>query len=62
VKNGLHDAAKKDGIHETPESLFNYLIDRVRSNLHIVLCMSPVGDPFRYDHLVIPCTLLVYVI
>ena len=27
--------------------LYNYFIDRVRNNLHIVLCFSPVGDKFR---------------
>jgi len=27
--------------------LYNYLIDRVRDNLHVVLCMSPVGAKFR---------------
>ncbi|CAG9316033.1 unnamed protein product [Blepharisma stoltei] len=27
--------------------LYNYFIDRVRANLHIVLCFSPVGDKFR---------------
>ncbi|XP_068690064.1 dynein axonemal heavy chain 2-like [Montipora foliosa] len=27
--------------------MFNFFIERVRSNLHIILCMSPVGDPFR---------------
>ena len=27
--------------------LFNYFVQRVRRNLHIVLCMSPVGDSFR---------------
>ena len=30
-----------------PETMFNYFIERVRSNLHIILCMSPVGDIFR---------------
>lgn len=27
--------------------VFQYFISRVRSKLHIVLCMSPVGDAFR---------------
>ncbi|GLD53606.1 dynein axonemal heavy chain 2 [Lates japonicus] len=29
------------------DSLFSYLMERVRNNLHIVLCMSPVGETFR---------------
>ncbi|XP_077988088.1 dynein axonemal heavy chain 2-like [Glandiceps talaboti] len=47
VRTALAEEAKKDNIQDTPEIMFSYLIDRVRSNLHIVLCMSPVGDPFR---------------
>ena len=54
VKNALTDAAKKDGIEETAQSMFAYLIDRVRANLHVVLGMSPVGEAFRsvFIHLV----------
>uniref|UniRef100_A0A8P4KIS1 Dynein axonemal heavy chain 2 n=1 Tax=Dicentrarchus labrax TaxID=13489 RepID=A0A8P4KIS1_DICLA len=47
VCNALSESARKDKVVETPDSLFSYLIERVRNNLHIVLCMSPVGDPFR---------------
>ncbi|XP_074657783.1 dynein axonemal heavy chain 2-like [Tubulanus polymorphus] len=47
VRTALADAAKADGIEDTPQTMFSYLIDRVRANLHIVLCMSPVGEPFR---------------
>ncbi|XP_033636218.1 dynein heavy chain 2, axonemal-like isoform X2 [Asterias rubens] len=47
VRNALSADAKKDGIHESPENMFSYFIERVRTNLHVVLCMSPVGDPFR---------------
>jgi len=28
--------------------MYAFLIERVRANLHIVLGMSPVGEPFRY--------------
>ncbi|XP_061620043.1 LOW QUALITY PROTEIN: dynein axonemal heavy chain 2 [Phyllopteryx taeniolatus] len=47
VCNALSDSARKENVVETPNSLFSFLIERVRSKLHIVLCMSPVGDPFR---------------
>lgn len=47
VCNALADAAKKDNVMQTPDSMFSYLIERVRNNLHVVLCMSPVGELFR---------------
>ncbi|EDV25795.1 uncharacterized protein TRIADDRAFT_23475 [Trichoplax adhaerens] len=47
VRQSLLKAAKTDGIPDTTDSLFAYLIERVRSNLRIVLCMSPVGETFR---------------
>ncbi|XP_065834129.1 dynein axonemal heavy chain 7-like [Oscarella lobularis] len=31
----------------TPVALYNMFIDRVRDQLHVVLCMSPIGDAFR---------------
>jgi dynein heavy chain len=29
------------------EAIYLFLIQRVRANLHIVLCMSPIGENFR---------------
>ncbi|XP_044928668.1 dynein axonemal heavy chain 3 isoform X4 [Mustela putorius furo] len=42
-------AARTEGekIEVTPLSMYNFFIDRVKKNLHIVLAMSPVGDAFR---------------
>nr|XP_046272658.1 dynein axonemal heavy chain 3 isoform X3 [Scatophagus argus] len=34
-------------IDATPLSMYNFFIDRVKANLHIVLAMSPIGDAFR---------------
>ncbi|XP_058475903.1 dynein axonemal heavy chain 3-like [Solea solea] len=34
-------------IDSSPLSMYNFFIDRVKSNLHIVLAMSPIGDAFR---------------
>jgi dynein heavy chain len=28
-------------------ALYNFFIERVKKNLHIVLCFSPIGDAFR---------------
>lgn len=47
IRNALSDAAKKAGVEDTPAAMYAFLIDRVRANLHIVLGMSPVGEPFR---------------
>ena len=47
VRTALAEDARKEGILDMPETMFNYFIERVRSNLHIILCMSPVGDIFR---------------
>ncbi|XP_038058161.1 dynein heavy chain 6, axonemal-like isoform X2 [Patiria miniata] len=45
---GCRPAAKEAGIPEgNRDEIFNFFINRVRQNLHIVLCMSPVGDAFR---------------
>ena len=31
----------------SPPALFNFFINRVRNQLHVVLAMSPIGDAFR---------------
>lgn len=39
--------ARAAGVPDSRELVFAHFIDRVRENLHIVLCMSPVGDQLR---------------
>ncbi|KXJ23624.1 Dynein heavy chain 3, axonemal [Exaiptasia diaphana] len=41
------DLKKGKKIDATPLAMYNYFIERVRSNLHVVLAMSPIGDAFR---------------
>eukprot|EP00842_Homolaphlyctis_polyrhiza_P003901 jgi/Hompol1/4511/HPOL_003669-RA len=44
IKQSLQASTKTS---ETGDALYNFFIERVRSNLHVVLCMSPVGEAFR---------------
>eukprot|EP00794_Sanderia_malayensis_P008808 gene8808-9750_t len=45
----MQGVARLEGkkIDATPLAMYNYFIDRIKSNLHIVLAMSPIGDAFR---------------
>jgi dynein heavy chain len=40
-------AKENEKVPEHPDAVMSYMTQRVRKNLHIVLCMSPVGDSFR---------------
>ncbi|XP_031781103.1 dynein heavy chain 6, axonemal isoform X1 [Nasonia vitripennis] len=41
-------AAKEAGISEgNRDAIYQFFIGRVRNHLHLMLCMSPVGDAFR---------------
>ncbi|CAL1541921.1 unnamed protein product [Lymnaea stagnalis] len=45
---GCRPGAKEAGIPEgNRDAIYDFCINRVRNNLHIVLCMSPVGSAFR---------------
>ncbi|XP_049536716.1 dynein axonemal heavy chain 6 [Anopheles darlingi] len=33
--------------NQTRDGIFEFFTKRVRSNLHVIICMSPVGDTFR---------------
>lgn len=35
------------GADPAPSELYNYFVDRIRDNLHVCLCFSPVGQKFR---------------
>ncbi|XP_043277760.1 dynein axonemal heavy chain 2 [Venturia canescens] len=47
IKNRLTKDAAKAGILATMEAIYLFLIQRVRRNMHVVLCMSPIGNAFR---------------
>ena len=46
--NKIRNEAKSAGYNDTPDELFDYFLDKVRKNLHLCLCFSPVGDAFRF--------------
>jgi len=47
IFQNIRSAAKVYGYADDRESLLQFFIDRVRRNLHLILCHSPVGNTFR---------------
>jgi dynein heavy chain len=47
ICDAVRKAAVAAGLEEVPDQLWRFFISRVRTNLHIVLAMSPVGDGLR---------------
>ena len=43
----IRSEAKQAGCNDVPDELFSFFLDKVRKNLHLCLCFSPVGDLFR---------------
>uniref|UniRef100_A0A8C8ED16 Dynein axonemal heavy chain 5 n=1 Tax=Otus sunia TaxID=257818 RepID=A0A8C8ED16_9STRI len=56
ITQDLIPAMKKEYPRRTPtgENLYNYFLSRVRNNLHVVLCFSPIGEKFRTRALKFP--------
>lgn len=47
IVNNIRPAVKSAGILDSRDNCWSYFITRVRKNLHMCLCFSPVGDGFR---------------
>ncbi|KAI3385375.1 hypothetical protein SNEBB_009845 [Seison nebaliae] len=47
IKTVLQDIARRQGIEDSVNAVFQFFLDRVKSNLRIIVCMSPVGEIFR---------------
>ncbi|CAH2077132.1 unnamed protein product, partial [Iphiclides podalirius] len=47
IKQALEKPMKAANVLQTNESVYLFLVDRVRGNLRIVLCFSPIGEEFR---------------
>ena len=44
IVNNITPAVKSEGLVPSKEVNWKFFLDRVRRNLHMSLCFSPVGD------------------
>jgi dynein heavy chain len=47
VLGKIRNEAKSAGYMDTPDQLFDFFLDKIKKNLHLALCFSPVGDTLR---------------
>ena len=47
VINAVRNEVKAEGTIDTNDNCWEFFIEKVRRNMHLVFCMSPVGDHFR---------------
>ena len=47
IVNAVRGAVKAEGLIDNKDNSWKFFLDRVRKNLHMSLCFSPVGDAFR---------------
>ncbi|XP_014244414.1 dynein heavy chain 2, axonemal isoform X2 [Cimex lectularius] len=47
IKITLADEAKRRNIIPSSEGIYELLLDHAKTNLHLLICMSPVGEKFR---------------
>jgi dynein heavy chain len=45
--NNLRNEAKSSGVADNTEALSTYFLEKMKKNLKVVLCFSPVGDAMR---------------
>jgi dynein heavy chain len=46
-KQAIQDGLKEVGRGKSGEGIYKMFVDRVRANLHLSMCMSPIGESFR---------------
>eukprot|EP00163_Fabomonas_tropica_P016273 TRINITY_DN2925_c0_g1_i1.p1 TRINITY_DN2925_c0_g1~~TRINITY_DN2925_c0_g1_i1.p1 ORF type:complete len:4072 (-),score=1488.94 TRINITY_DN2925_c0_g1_i1:296-12511(-) len=47
IVNSIRIQVKQAGLDDTRDNCIEFFRERVRANLHVVLCFSPVGENFR---------------
>merc|ERR1740133_821267 len=45
--NGIRNEVKAAGIIDTNDACYDFFLAKVKANLHMILCFSPVGEAFR---------------
>ncbi|GKT16503.1 Dynein-1-alpha heavy chain, flagellar inner arm I1 complex, partial [Aduncisulcus paluster] len=58
----VKESALREGIVETKDMLWKFFVERCKSNLHVALCFSPIGDTLRlrcraFPALISACTI-----
>lgn len=47
IVNNVRPAVKGEGMVDSKDNCWNFFIGRVKRNLHMALCFSPVGESLR---------------
>jgi len=47
IREAMRPDVEKAGLPMTNDSMWQFFIRRVRAHLHVVLCMSPIGESYR---------------
>lgn len=47
IAGNMVNEAKQAGLKDTPENCYNFFIEKVRRNLKMILCFSPVGPTLK---------------
>ena len=47
IYNSVRSEGKGEGVVDTKEAMYDFFIGKVKKNLHVCLCFSPVGENFR---------------
>ena len=47
IYNSVRNEGKGEGIADAKDAMFDFFISKIKKNLHVCLCFSPVGEAFR---------------
>jgi len=47
IYNSVRNEGKGEGVPDAKDPMFDFFITKIKKNLHVTLCFSPVGEAFR---------------